>query len=53
MNTTASPAALDSLSIHADYGGPRFLDDEFNARADDLTDWWLDLGRVDLPVASR
>jgi hypothetical protein len=53
MNTNASPFVVDSLPILGDDGRPRFLDDEFNARADDLGDWWLDLGRVDLPAATR
>ena len=53
MNTTAAPVPAETQQILADDGRPRFLDDEFNARADDLADWWLDLGRVDLPTANR
>ena len=52
MNTTASPVAPENPPIPADDGRPRFLDDAFNARVDDLGDWWLDLGCVDLPTAN-
>ena len=53
MNTNAAPVSLDSLPILGDEGRPRFLDDAFNDRPDDLGDWWLDLGRVDLPAGGR
>jgi hypothetical protein len=53
MNATAAPVANDNPTFLADDTGPRFLDDAFDARADDLGDWWLDLGRVALPAASR
>jgi hypothetical protein len=53
MNATATPAGNDHLTFLADDIGPRFLDDAFDAHADDLGDWWLDLGRVDLPLAGR
>jgi hypothetical protein len=53
MNATAAPVAADNPTFQADDVGPRFLDDAFDARADDLGDWWLDLGRVDLPVGGR
>jgi hypothetical protein len=53
MNATAAPVANDNPTFLADDTGPRFLDDAFDARADDLGDWWLDLGRVALPVGGR
>jgi hypothetical protein len=53
MNTNATSTTHDSLPILGDDGRPRFLDEAFDTRADDLGDWWLDLGRVDLPTANR
>ena len=45
-----SPAADHVQPAAADDTRPRFfLDDAFDADADG--DWWLDLGRVDLPAA--
>jgi hypothetical protein len=49
MNATASPTD-DHPTTLIDDGRPHFLDDAIDARADDLGDWWLDLGRVDLPA---
>jgi hypothetical protein len=44
-------APTDSLPTYAaDDASPRyFVDDSFDANPAD-GDWWLDLGRVDLPV---
>ena len=44
-------APIDSTPhTTADDGRPRFfLDDAYDADTD--ADWWLDLGRVDLPTA--
>ncbi|HSQ54585.1 MAG TPA: hypothetical protein VLM40_02485 [Gemmata sp.] len=53
MNTTANPIVHDIQAIPGEDGRPRFLDDDFNVRNDDLGDWWLDLGSVDLPIANR
>jgi hypothetical protein len=53
MNTTATTATADAQQMPGEDGRPRFLDEEFDARAGALADWWLDLGRVDLPTANR
>jgi hypothetical protein len=48
MIPTADPAD-HALPTPADDGRPRFfLDANYDASPDD-GDWWLDLGRVDLP----
>lgn len=44
------PADAATRQTPADDGRPHFLDDVFDAAADDFADWWLDLGRVDLPA---
>jgi hypothetical protein len=47
---TADAARTDAvLSQGPDALRPLFLDADFNA-PDDMGDWWLDLGRVDLPA---
>ena len=53
MNSTAANIAHDTRQLPADDGRPRFLDDAYNAHTEELADWWLDLGCVDLPVGNR
>jgi len=51
MIPTLSPNNPDSLPSLTDDGCPRFLNAAYDG-PDDLGDWWLDLGSVDLPDAS-
>lgn len=50
MIPTAAPADLQPRQSPADDGRPRFLDEVYDAAADALADWWLDLGCIDLPA---
>jgi hypothetical protein len=52
MNATATLSTHDSQAIVADGIRPCFLDDLYNADADATAEWWLDLGRVDLPATA-
>jgi hypothetical protein len=47
MMATAPHFDSSDLPHQADPGLPYFLDG-FNVDSDDLDDWWLDLGAVDL-----
>lgn len=47
MILTAAPNNLDNLPTFNDDGRPHFVDAIYNS-PDDLGDWWLDLGCVDL-----
>jgi hypothetical protein len=44
------PLSSDGFQTPTDDDQARFFDDAFDAAPDDLGDWWLDLGRVTLPV---
>jgi hypothetical protein len=48
MIPTGTPNNPDSLPNFTDDGRPHFVDAAYDP-PDDLGDWWLDLGRVDLP----
>lgn len=50
MIPTSFPADANARQTLADDGRPRFLDEVYDAAADDHADWWLDLGRIDLPA---
>jgi hypothetical protein len=43
-------ASTDQTQLNTTDDSPRFfLDDTYDANLD--SDWWLDLGRIDLPTA--
>lgn len=50
MMTNAQPASADNHVAFADDDRPRFVDEVFDATADDLGNWWLDLGSVAIPA---
>lgn len=50
MIPNASPADFATPHTPADDRKPRFFLDASIDKPDDLGDWWLDLGTVDLPA---